>query len=117
MKLKSFNHIHLEVENLEESVKFYCDNFGFKEHRRFDGLIFLRLGDMDFAICQGKPVKDENFHFGFRVESEQEVEKWHDFLQSQKVSVQPVQRYESHTAFRLKDPSGYRIEIYFEAGV
>ncbi|MCI0531144.1 MAG: VOC family protein [candidate division Zixibacteria bacterium] len=116
MKPKSFNHIHLEVENLEESVRFYCDNFGFKEHRRFDGLVFLRLGDMDFAICEGRPVKDENFHFGFRVNTEKEVEKWHSFLQDRGVRVQPVQKHDSHTAFRMKDPSGYKIEFYFEPG-
>ena len=117
MKLESFNHIHLEVENLEESVRFYCNNFGFKEHRRLEGLVFLRLGDMDFAICQGMPVKDENFHFGFRVESGQAVEKWHDFLKGKGIPVQPVQKHESHTAFRMKDPSGYKIEFYFEPGV
>ena len=55
------------------------------------------------------------FHFGYRLDSAQEVVDIHDRMSDSGVAiVKPLYRDDSLISFRCSDPDGYAIEIYWE---
>lgn len=72
VKAVSLNHLHLNVRDLERSVRFYKEALGLVETFRPEpGLAFVSPpGSRDsLALHQAEPVGSEGMqHFGFRLE-------------------------------------------------
>lgn len=121
------HHIAISVKDLEKSAKFYNENFGFEEIKRFtkpdwDGsAIFLKLGDLQLEIFQFQDhieKKDDlsNLkviglkHIAIQVENVNEKFKE---LKNGGVDIdEPIKGTTCAWFCFLRDPDGIPIELY-----
>ena len=69
-----FNHIALEVGDLDEALAFYGRLFAFELRGREEDAAFIDLGDQFIALQTGrKQGPDDNRHFGLVVDDKEAV--------------------------------------------
>jgi catechol 2,3-dioxygenase-like lactoylglutathione lyase family enzyme len=124
MKMRSLNHLSLVVSDVERSAEFYQSVFGMERQWQEGDFVFLSCGQRepgggsDLALVKGKPLIHRRFHFGFRLDSRDEVDAWLRHINGAQPGESPVthgpQDYGDYYTFSLRDPDGYAVEIYFE---
>ena len=98
-----FNHVALEVGDIEEALEFYGKLFDFKLRSKSDTSAFIDLGDQFLALQQGrKQSPDDGRHFGLVVDDREAVR---EALKQEGVQVLPGRFLD------FLDPWGNRIEI------
>jgi lactoylglutathione lyase len=71
-----FNHVALEVGDLEEALAFYGRLFDFELRGKSDTMAFIDLGDQFLALQEGrKQPPDDDRHFGLVVDDKEAVRK------------------------------------------
>ena len=71
-RLVGFNHIALEVGDIDEALDFYGKLFKFELRSREPGMAFIDLGDQFLALQEGrKQPADDGRHFGLVVEDKE----------------------------------------------
>src|SRR5499427_10061838 len=69
-----FNHVALEVGDIEEALAFYGRLFDFKLRGRSKDVAFIDLGDQFLALQKGrKQSADDGRHFGLVVDNKDAV--------------------------------------------
>ena len=69
-----FNHVVLEVGDIEEALVFYGRLFDFKLRGKSKDSAFIDLGDQFLALQQGRrQAADDGRHFGFVVDDKEAV--------------------------------------------
>ena len=67
-----FNHVALEVGDIEEALAFYGRLFDFELREKSDTMAFIDLGDQFLALQKGRrQPADDGRHFGLVVESKE----------------------------------------------
>lgn len=98
-----FNHVALEVGNIDEALEFYGKLFDFKLRSKGETSAFIDLGDQFLALQQGRRQSpDEGRHFGLVVDDRDAVR---EALSREGVQVLPGRFLD------FLDPWGNRIEI------
>lgn len=102
-RLVGFNHVALEVGDIDEALKFYGRIFDFELRGREPGMAFIDLGDQFIALQEGRtqPV-DDGRHFGLVVDDKEKARK---ALLDAGVPLLPGPFLD------FRDPWGNRIEI------
>src|SRR5438477_12545123 len=71
-----FNHVALEVGDIEEALAFYGRLFDFKLRGKSATSAFIDLGDQFIALQKGrKQSPDDDRHFGLAVDDKEAVRK------------------------------------------
>lgn len=71
-RLVGFNHVAIEVGDLEEALAFYGKLFSFELRGRHDGMAFIDLGDQFLALQEvANPSDTGGRHFGLVVEDKE----------------------------------------------
>jgi catechol 2,3-dioxygenase-like lactoylglutathione lyase family enzyme len=71
-RLVSFNHVALEVGNIEEALAFYGRLFTFELCGKSGSMAFIDLGDQFIALQQGrKQPADDGRHFGLVIDDKE----------------------------------------------
>ncbi len=69
-----FNHVALEVGDIEEALSFYGRLFDFKLRSRSETTAFIDLGDQFIALQKGRRQSaDDGRHFGLVVDDKEAV--------------------------------------------
>jgi lactoylglutathione lyase len=69
-----FNHVALEVGDLDEALAFYGRLFEFKLRGREEDAVFIDLGDQFIALQKGRSQPaDDGRHFGLVVDDKEAV--------------------------------------------
>ncbi len=69
-----FNHIALEVGDIEEALSFYARLFDFKLRGKSQEMAFIDLGDQFLALQRGRrQPADDGRHFGLVVDDKEAV--------------------------------------------
>ena len=98
-----FNHVALEVGDIDEALEFYGSLFDFKLRGKSDTMAFIDLGDQFLALQAGrKQGPDDGRHFGLVVDDKERVRA---ALAAAGVEPLPGQFLD------FLDPWGNRIEI------
>jgi lactoylglutathione lyase len=98
-----FNHVALEVGDIDEALAFYAKLFDFGLRSRSDVDAFIDLGDQFIALQKGRrQAPDEGRHFGLVVDDKEAVRR---ALAAAGVEVIPGPFLD------FLDPWGNRIEI------
>jgi lactoylglutathione lyase len=98
-----FNHIALEVGDIEEALAFYGRLFDFELRSRSDDSAFIDLGDQFLALQKGRTQPaDDGRHFGLVVDDKEAVRK-----ALVDAGIQPL----PGPFLDFRDPWGNRIEI------
>lgn len=117
----TFLHTRLKVRDLDRSIRFYQDNFGFQVRTRHSSprgsqLAHLRLPEggteLELAFLPWDPdfkLDEDIFHLAFRVES---VPRAVDEMRARgvKITEEPMESGSGMMAF-IEDPDGYEIEL------
>jgi len=71
-----FNHVALEVGDIEEALTFYGRLFAFELRSKSDTDAFIDLGDQFIALQKGRKQRaDDGRHFGLVVDDKEAVRK------------------------------------------
>ena len=98
-----FNHVALEVGDLDEALEFYGRIFEFTLRGRDEDAVFIDLGDQFIALQKGrKQPADNGRHFGLVVDDKEAVRR---ALIEAGVEILPGPFLD------FRDPWGNRIEI------
>ena len=98
-----FNHVALEVGDIDEALEFYGRLFEFTLRGREDGMAFIDLGDQFIALQSGrKQPADDGRHFGLVVDDKEAVRK---------ALIEAGVKIEPGPFLDFLDPWGNRIEI------
>jgi lactoylglutathione lyase len=98
-----FNHIALEVGDIEEALAFYARIFDFRLRGKDEDMAFIDMGDQFLALQRGrKQPPDDGRHFGLVVDDKDAVRR---ALVEAGVEMLPGPFLD------FRDPWGNRIEI------
>ena len=98
-----FNHIALEVGDIEEALAFYARLFEFQLRGKNEDMAFVDLGDQFLALQKGrKQPSDDGRHFGLVVDDKDAARR---ALAEAGVEVLPGPFLD------FRDPWGNRVEI------
>ena len=76
VRIVGFNHIALEVGDIEEALAFYGRLFDFKLRSKDDSMAFIDLGDQFLALQKGRAqAADDGRHFGLVVDDKEAARK------------------------------------------
>jgi len=76
VRILGFNHIALEVGDIEEALAFYGGLFDFKLRSKNDSMAFIDLGDQFLALQKGRTqAADDGRHFGLVVDDKEAARK------------------------------------------
>src|SRR5262245_14209588 len=115
MRMRSLNNLSLVVQDVERSAAIYETLFGMERPWKEGDFVFLLCGETDLALAKGRPEIHRRFHFGFRVDTREEVDAWLKEVQARGAPIThgPAD-YGDYYTFTCRDPDGYGVEIYFE---
>ncbi len=98
-----FNHVALEVGNIDEALKFYSKFIDFELRGQSEDMAFIDLGDQFLALQTGRSQsRDDARHFGLVVSDQDAVRK---SLQENEIEIL------AGPFLDFYDPWGNRIEI------
>ena len=102
-RLVGFNHVALEVGDIEEALAFYGRLFTFERRGKTDSMAFIDLGDQFIALQEGrKQAADDGRHFGLLVDDKEAARRALDAA-----GVASIEG----PFLDFRDPWGNRIEI------
>jgi catechol-2,3-dioxygenase len=102
-RVVGFNHVALEVGDIDEALAFYGRLFDFELRGKSDTMAFIDLGDQFLALQKGRrQAADDGRHFGLVVESKEAARK---ALEDAGVKTLDGQFLD------FRDPWGNRVEI------
>ncbi|OHC34185.1 MAG: glyoxalase [Pseudomonadales bacterium RIFCSPLOWO2_12_59_9] len=125
-RLNGLRHLALVVPNLEACERFYVEVLGMQVlHRANPDLVYLTCGNDNLSLgrahvvsngaSSGTPAVD---HYGFVVDSVEELQAWYEYLQAQGVTLldRPFDHGDGARSFHLLDPAGNKVQpIYHPA--
>lgn len=98
-----FNHVALEVGDIDEALEFYGQLFDFELRGRSERMAFIDLGDQFLALQTGRAQgPDDGRHFGLVVDDKEAVRARLEALGVELLSGRFLD---------FRDPWGNRIEI------
>ncbi len=118
LKATSIDHVNMKVKDLEQSVKFYKNLFGFEikqeENANKLGAPSKIIGNYAIKLClyEVPDMSPEGgiAHFGFNVENFNEIIEKCKELGVEVLYGGPVD-WEKSKSIYIVDPSGYEIEL------
>ncbi|MEN9225184.1 MAG: VOC family protein [Thermostichus sp. HHBFW_bins_43] len=113
MVLKQLGHVAVRVENIAKAVEFYRQ-LGMVNVWQDDDWAYMKAGEDGLALL-GPGYRSAGPHFGFVFKDLQELEREHQRLKSQGISVGAIHGHRDGTAsFYGKDPDGNLFEFLYE---
>lgn len=121
--LNGLRHLALVVPNLDECEAFYVSILGMQIMRRAnENLVYLTCGNDNLSLGR-LPSGDKSGtqyldHFGFVVDTKEQLEQWFLYLQHKQVKLldRPHDHSDGARSFHCEDPAGNVIQpIYHPA--
>jgi catechol 2,3-dioxygenase-like lactoylglutathione lyase family enzyme len=122
--LNGLRHLALVVPNLEECERFYVDVLGMQILRRAsENLVYLTCGNDNLSLGRlhegdraGTQYLD---HFGFVVDSKDELEQWYHYLKSRNAELldEPHDHSDGARSFHCKDPAGNIVQPLYHPAI
>ncbi|HKU68069.1 MAG TPA: VOC family protein [Candidatus Baltobacteraceae bacterium] len=109
------SHLSLGVSDLRASEKFYRDVLGLATKRDGED-VRVEWPEFLLVLSEKPPTDRSKFHFGFRIDSQAEVDTWAERLRANGVQIisGPATDNGTRQLFFL-DPDQYVVEIYASA--
>lgn len=109
----TLDHVNMTVKDLDESVRFYGELFGFVEKKDQSDQASKIIGNETIKLCMyedpGLEIGDGLNHFGFHVEN------FDDIVEKCEAMDIPmpygVVQWEKSRSVYIVDPNGYEVEL------
>jgi uncharacterized glyoxalase superfamily protein PhnB len=98
------------------AAEFYESAYGFKRRAADDGGVDLELGGFELSFRRAERAARDGMQIGFRVDTASEVDAWAQDLTLRGFAVvgpPSGDRYEGTRSFRVADPDGRQVAIFF----
>ncbi len=122
--LNGLRHLALVVPNLDECERFYVDVLGMQVLRRASkDLVYLTCGNDNLSLGRLRDGRRSGTqyldHFGFVVDSKEELQQWYEYLQAQGVELldAPHDHSDGARSFHCKDPAGNVVQPLYHPAV
>ncbi|MBY3557346.1 VOC family protein [Rhizobium laguerreae] len=137
LEAATLNHLHLRVNDLDVSQRFYEQHFGWepiyevpskplaatqKKSRgseQFRRLRFMRDHRGFLLVLELHPDKSPMpswFHLGFQLSAQEAVLRAAAYFKKQGITlVGPLRDSPGYTTFAVEDPDGYALQIFWDA--
>jgi catechol 2,3-dioxygenase-like lactoylglutathione lyase family enzyme len=122
--LNGLRHLALVVPNLEECERFYVDVLGMQVLRRASkDLVYLTCGNDNLSLGRLRDGERSGTqyldHFGFIVDSKEQLQQWYEYLQAQDVELldAPHDHSDGARSFHCKDPAGNVVQPLYHPAV
>ena len=114
LKPTLMDHVNMKVKNLDESVKFYKDLFGFEVKQDQPEHNSKIIGNDKIKLCMYEDPQmspDGGLaHFGFHIENfDRVLDKCKEL--NVEVLYGGIRKFEKSRSAYIKEPSGYEIEL------
>lgn len=123
-KFNGLRHLALKVPNLEQCEQFYTEIIGMEVMSRpHQDLVYLTCGNDNLSLArQSSNVTAEVQyldHFGFIVDSKQQLQDWYDFMLSQGINLldTPHDHSDGARSFHCTDPAGNVIQPLYHPAI
>ena len=116
-KMRSIGQIALASTDPARVAEFYESAFGFKRRAVDDGGVDLGLGNFELSFLRGERAARDGMQLGFRVDTAGEVDAWAQELAHRGFALAAPpsgDRYEGSRSFRLADPDGRQVAVFFD---
>lgn len=114
-------HLALFITNFEDCLHFYQELLGMTVDWQPDAdNIYLTSGVDNLALHRARASftasgQQRLDHFGFILETPQQVDEWHDFLKSKNVAIKTIPRThrDGSRSFYCLDPDGNTVQMIY----
>ncbi len=116
-KMRGVGQLALRSTNPMRCAEFYEHAFGFRLRAGNDGGVDLELGGFELSFRRAEAATRDGIQIGFRVDTAAEVDGWaQELAQRGFALVAPPSgdRWEGSRSFRVADPDGRQVAIFFD---
>ncbi|MGZ3451013.1 MAG: VOC family protein, partial [Polyangiales bacterium] len=111
------NHIDLQVEDVQETVRFFEDFFDFEMRTSRNSPALAILDDRHGLVMvlqkkkRTEEIYPEGFHIGFLVERDEDVVAFSSRAEAQGLRTSPIERNSRGTMTYCRAPGGIVVEV------
>ena len=116
-KMRSVGQIALASTNPTRVAEFYESAFGFRRRASDESGVDLELGNFELSFRRGDRAARDGMQLGFRVETAGDVDAWAQELSRRGFALAAPpsgDRYEGSRSFRLADPDGRQVAVFYD---
>jgi uncharacterized glyoxalase superfamily protein PhnB len=115
-KMRGVGQLALASTDPLRVAEFYESAFGFKRRAADDSGVDLELGGFELSFRRGERATRDGLQIGFRLETANEVDAWAQELGQRGfalVAPPSGDRWEGMRSFRVADPEGRQIAVFY----
>ncbi len=116
-KMRAVGQLALASTDPARVAEFYESAFGFRRRATDEGGVDLELGGFELSFRRGDRAARDGMQIGFRVDTAAEVDAW-----AQEMSLRGFalvgppsgDRWEGTRSFRVADPDGRQVSVFYD---
>jgi len=115
--MRGVGQLALRTTDPGRVAEFYESAFGFHRKAADDGGVDLELGGFELSFRRGETPTRDGLQIGFKVDTAAEVDGWaQDLARRGFALVAPPSgdHWEGTRSFRLADPDGRQVAVFFD---
>ena len=115
-KMRGVGQLALASTDPARVAEFYESAFGFRRLADEDGGVDLELGGFELSFRRGERATRDGIQIGFRVDTASEVDAWAQELSQRGFAVLAPpsgDRWEGQRSFRIADPDGRQVAVFY----
>jgi catechol 2,3-dioxygenase-like lactoylglutathione lyase family enzyme len=116
-KMRGVGQLALLSTDPPRVAEFYASAFGFRRMAADDAGVDLELGGFELSFRHGEQATRDGIQIGFKVETASEVDAWAQELGRRGFALAAPpsgDRYEGTRSFRLADPDGRQVAVFYD---
>jgi catechol 2,3-dioxygenase-like lactoylglutathione lyase family enzyme len=116
-KMRGVGQLALRSTDPARVAEFYESAFGFRRLAEDEAGVDLELGGFELSFRRGEAATRDGLQIGFKVETAAEVDAWAQELGRRGFALAAPpsgDRWEGTRSFRLADPDGRQVAIFFD---
>jgi len=116
-KMRGIGQLALRSTDPGRAAEFYESAFGFRRLAADDAGVDLESGGFELSFRRGETATREGLQIGFKVETAAEVDAWAQELGRRGfalVAPPSGDRWEGSRSFRIADPDGRQVAVFYD---
>lgn len=116
-KMRAVGQLAMRSKDPQRVAEFYESAFGFRVRAGDETGVDLELGDFELSFRRAETATRDGIQIGFRVDTAGEVDAWAQELARRGfalVAPPSGDRWEGTRSFRVADPDGRQVAVFFD---